>query len=91
MPQVPDFAMKTIRGTLRLGVRVHVDAQGDVIDAVSDPAGPSPYFAKFALEAAHQWKFRAPRQNGRPAASVWKLDFSFQQSGVEITPTRIEP
>jgi TonB family protein len=91
MPQVPDFAMHTLHGVLRMGVRVEVDAQGQVSGATLDPAGPSPYFAKFALEAARQWRFRPPVVDGHPAASAWKLEFSFQQSGAEVTPTQVEP
>jgi len=80
MPEVPHVAMATIRGHVRVGIRVQVDANGDVSNAAIDSQGPSRYFAQFALDAARGWKFRPA------ASSTWTLQFVFTQDGVEVTP-----
>ena len=47
-------------------VRVTVNATGDVTQAVVERSF-SPYFSKFALEAARQWKFIPGRRRGPPS------------------------
>lgn len=80
MPDVPQAAMATIRGHVRVEIRVEVDAHGNVSNATIESQGPSRYFAQYALNAARGWKFR-------PAApSTWMLQFVFAQDGVEATP-----
>jgi TonB family protein len=91
MPAVASFARGTIHGTVSVSVRVNVDANGRVTDAAFKSAGPSKYFARTALEAARDWKFKPAVNAGRPVASAWTLYFKFrhegdQASAIEDTP-----
>jgi len=79
LPDVPQKAKDTIRGTVRVGIKVSVDPTGDVTDATIDSPGPSSYFANLALQAARQWKF-APAHD---AASVRILRFEFTPNGAK--------
>jgi TonB family protein len=79
-PAVSKSARDTISGTLRVRVKVAVDAGGNVEQATLVSPGPSKYFARQAMEAAQQWKF-AP---GAPGA--WMLHFGFRRSGTEVVP-----
>jgi TonB family protein len=81
MPHVPVSASETIQGTVKVGVRVAVDANGNVSSATLDSPGPSHYFANLALDASRRWKFK-PAQG----PSVWILHYAFRQTGTEVTP-----
>jgi len=52
MPEVLQSAINTIRGTVKVRVKVNVDQSGTVEDAELESRGPSKYFARAALEAA---------------------------------------
>jgi TonB family protein len=73
-------------------MHVKVDASGSVSEARFVSAGPSQYFARHSMEAAHQWKFTPPVVNGVPTASEWNLLFEFSRGGVKAfqdqVPTR---
>jgi TonB family protein len=84
MPDVLPGAQESIRGQVNVNVRVTVDASGNVSNATLESPGPSKYFAKVALQAAQQWKFK-------PAASTWILQFQFTQAGNEVTPVEAAP
>jgi TonB family protein len=90
-PDVPEGAFHTIRGTVDVVVRLHIDPSGNVVAASLDRRGTSRYFAAHALDAARNWKFRAPQQDGQPVFSDWKLRFEFRRSGVTITPEQVRP
>ena len=91
MPEILPSASNTIRGTVNVRVRLNVSPAGDVTDATFESAGPSKYFARVAMDAARQWKFRPARANGQPAASVWTLQFSFTRSNTDVVPEQIVP
>ena len=91
LPDVSDRARATIQGTVRVSVRVHVDAAGNVSDAGLDAPGPSQYFADLALNAARRWEFTPPEVAGRSAPSEWLIRFEFAQSGVKAFPTQTAP
>lgn len=91
LPDVPRSASNTIWGTVRVGVRVLVDASGNVTQAELQSAGPSRYFARLSLAAARKWHFAAPTQNGATVASVWLLHFGYRRSGIAVEPFRIKP
>jgi len=57
IPNVPQSARDTIRGTIRVSVQVIVDQRGTVLDATADEPGPSRYFARLAVAAAKKWTF----------------------------------
>ena len=91
MPDVPQKARDTIRGTVRVGVKVAVDPSGNVAGATLDSPGPSKYFANLALQAAQRWKFAPARVDGRPAASEWILRFEFTNTATKAVPLRAAP
>jgi TonB family protein len=78
IPDVPRSARETIRGTIRVSVRVTLDAQGTVLAATAVERGPSRYFERLATEAARKWTFT-------PAASEPQrsmlVTFSFTRGG----------
>lgn len=91
MPNVPKKASNTIHGTVRVGVRVSVDAAGNVTAASLDSPGPSKYFARLSLEAARNWKFSPPKKNSADVASVWILHFGYRNNGAGAQPSQIQP
>ncbi len=87
LPNASQKALNTIRGTVRVGIKVSVDPSGEVIDATIDSPGPSSYFANLALEAARQWKF-APTSG---AASKWIVRFEFAPGGAKASAQQSSP
>lgn len=71
-PKISPSAQHTIRGKIKLRVRVDVDGAGNVIHADLVSAGPSKYFARLVMEAAQQWKFVPSPQ---PGERRWMLHF----------------
>jgi TonB family protein len=57
MPDVSAGARRTIRGHIKVWVRVIVNQDGSVFAATMDRSGPSRYFQRLALEAAKKWTF----------------------------------
>jgi protein TonB len=91
LPDVPRRATRSIRGTVKLAIRVKVDESGAVSDATLASRGPSKYFARLALESAHSWRFTPAQVNGHPVPSVWILRYEFKSSGTDITPLEEMP
>jgi TonB family protein len=90
LPDVPRSAQNTIRGTIKVVVRVQVDTTGKVTSATFKMRGSSAYFAKEALNAAKQWEFSAPQVDGQATASTWLLQFRFKRKGIQATPQQIK-
>ncbi len=84
LPDVSRGSRNTIRGTIRVKVRVAVDSSGDVSNANFVSPGPSKYFANLALQSARKWKF-APAKANSDAGNEWILTFEFRQSGTHAT------
>jgi TonB family protein len=78
IPEVPQSALQTIRGTVRVSVRVIVDREGAVLAAISDDHGPSRYFERLALEAAKKWTFKPADTE---AQRIMLVRFSFTREG----------
>jgi len=78
MPDVSRGARQTIRGVIKIGVRVIVDRSGDVVAATLDHRASSRYFARAAMDAAREWQF-APSTD--EASRVWLLRFEFTRAG----------
>jgi TonB family protein len=91
LPQVSTSARNSIRGHVRVSVKVAVDASGNVVESSLESPGPSKYFARLAREAAGRWKFSPAQLKGRPVASKWILQFAFSSSGTEVRPTEVAP
>jgi hypothetical protein len=79
LPNVPRKALGTIHGHFRIAVAVVVDHSGTVIRALLRNTGPSPYFARLALEAAMKSRFAPADQ---PGTRQWLLRYEFTRSGV---------
>jgi len=88
LPDIPRSAMNTINGTIKIAVRVDVDASGKVTGTKLTSAGPSKYFAGQVVQAARRWEFSAPVVNGQPTTSAWVLRFRLKRSGVQVSPER---
>lgn len=85
IPLVSRGSRDTIRGQIKVPVRVTVDSEGRVIHAALERVGTSRYFDRIAAAAALKWTFV-------PAATQplrhWRLRFEFTREG---TNTRAEP
>jgi TonB family protein len=78
IPDVPRRNRETIRGHIKVSVRVTVDSSGRVVDETLEKPGPSKYFARLAIEAARKWKF-VPA--GNHDSRKWLLQFEFTRGG----------
>jgi serine/threonine protein kinase len=79
--EIPDLsrsARESIRGVIKIAVRVIVDRSGNVVAATLDNRGSSKYFARAALDAAKKWKFALAADQ---ASRVWLLQFEFTRAG----------
>jgi len=90
IPDVPRSAQNTIRGTVKVVVRVQVDPSGKVTAATLKSPGPSRYFANQALKAAERWEFSAPELGGQPTVSTWLLQFRFKRKSIQASPQRVK-
>jgi hypothetical protein len=91
LPQVPSKALVTISGTVRVVVKAHVDAVGQVAGAELQESGPSRYFADKSVEAAQHWLFNSPEVNGRSVESDWLIRFEYTRGGVKAFPQQVMP
>lgn len=79
VPEVPAKTLRTLRGSVRVTVRVLVDPTGNVVGDLLEARGPSRYFAREARQSAVGWKF-VPSDN--TDSRVWLLRFTFTRDGV---------
>ena len=91
LPDVPRSARATIRGKVKVTVRVRVAPSGNVAEAKLDSTGPSQYFAQLALKAARRWKFVPAKADGQEISGVWLLRFEFGRAGTKVLPVRRAP
>ena len=84
LPDISKNSRNTIRGTIKITVRVEVDPSGKVTAAKLKNAGPSQYFAGFALKAAQRWEF-----SPQPTASAWLIQFRLKRSGTQASAKRV--
>ena len=78
IPEVPLSARRTIRGHIRVWVRVIVNEDGSVFAAVADRAGPSGYFQRLAIESAKKWTFPPV---DTPPQRLMQVRFDFGREG----------
>ena len=79
IPEVPAGARRSVRGHIKVWVRVIVSRDGTVFAATPDRAGSSRYFERLALEAAKKWTF--PPVDA-PAQRLMQIHFDFSREGV---------
>jgi TonB family protein len=75
MPEVPRRARQTIRGHVKVSVRLIIDQDGSVFAALVDDVGPSRYFSRLAIEAAKKWTFAPVNTDGQRFVQV-RFDFT---------------
>jgi len=78
IPEVSHSARGTIRGDIKISVRVIVDRSGNVVATTLDHRASSKYFARAALDAAEKWQFAEATDQ---ASRVWLLRFEFTRAG----------
>jgi TonB family protein len=87
VPDVPRSALQTIRGTIRVSVRVIVDKDGTVIAATADEPGPSRYFERLSLEASKKWKFApADAEDQR----LMLVRFNYRRTGATASASPVQ-
>lgn len=82
VPEVSQKARDTIRGTVRINVRVQLNSDGSVSSADLDSPAPSQFFANLALKAARQWQF-APSAG---ASALIRFDFTNASTSASVSP-----
>ncbi len=75
IPEVSESARRTIRGHIKVWVRVIVDPDGTVFAATADRSGPSRYFERLAIDAARKWTFPPTDAPGRRVMEI-RFEFS---------------
>jgi outer membrane biosynthesis protein TonB len=85
IPSISRRARASIRGTIKVTVRVTVDRAGTVIGQSAENRGPSRYFTRVSSEAARKWRFIADSQDSRQ----WLLQFEFNRSGSSVRAAAI--
>jgi TonB family protein len=91
LPNVLPSAKVSIQGRINVSVKVNVDRSGNVEDAELASPGPSRYFARAALQAAQNWKFKPPTVGGQGVLSTWLLHFQFKRDETTVVPTQEMP
>jgi TonB family protein len=89
--EIPDISRSvrdTIRGRIKVSVRVTVDSAGSVTRAVLEKTGTSKYFDHVATQAAGRWKFAAAEHQD---SRQWLLRFEFARSGAAAHAGAIQP
>jgi hypothetical protein len=79
IPEVPSVARRSVRGHIKVWVRVIVNRDGSVFAATPDKAGTSRYFERLALESAKKWTFPAA---DAPSQRLMQIRFDFSREGV---------
>jgi TonB family protein len=78
IPDVSRHARESIRGRIKITVRVTVDRSGNVVGERLVNSGSSKYFARLATDAAAKWKFVPADTQG---SREWLLRFEFTRGG----------
>jgi TonB family protein len=81
IPDVSRSARESIRGDIRIAVRVTVDRSGNVAAATLNKRASSQYFTRAAMDAAKKWKFA---QAADDASRAWLLHFEFTRAGATV-------
>ncbi len=91
MPEVMEKARSTIRGKVKVSVRVDVDPTGAVTDTKIEGTGGGRYFSDLAMKTVRQWKFEPVKVNGSQTGQRWRVRFEFQKSGTTVQRQRLSP
>jgi TonB family protein len=91
MPEVPREILATIRGLVKINVRVRVDRSGSVIDAELDSRAGSKYFNRVVLDAARRWKFKPAAASDNAARSARLLRFECRPDACQASAVPAQP
>ena len=91
LPDISGKARATIRGTVRVGIKLYVDSSGNVVGSEVASQGPSQFFAEQALQAAKQWDFAPAKVDGHAVNSEWLLRFEFKPSDTHAAAKQSAP
>jgi TonB family protein len=86
VPEVPRSALQTIRGTIRVAIRVTIDRQGAVSAATTEERGPSRYFERLSTDAAKQWRFE-PSSSGKSRNALLRFNFTRDGASARQIPS----
>jgi TonB family protein len=81
LPEVSERSRSTIRGTVRINVRVQINPDGTVSTAELANPAPSQFFAAAALKAARQWQFATPS-----SSAIIRFDFTPTSTSAAVAP-----
>jgi eukaryotic-like serine/threonine-protein kinase len=91
LPDASQKARDTIRGTVRISIKLFVDESGRVTNATFEAPGPSQYFADRAMQAAQLWQFSAAKMDGRSVPSEWVIHFEIDPAAINSSATETAP
>jgi TonB family protein len=91
LPAISRSARDSIRGTVKVSIKVDVDRSGNVEHAEVRSPGPSKYFAREALKAAQLWEFNPPKAGSQGVLSSWTLRFKFTRGQITVVSTQEMP
>jgi TonB family protein len=89
LPEVSEKSRSTIRGTVRINVRVQINPDGTVSTAELANRAPSQFFAAAALKSARQWQFATPsssRTSGANPSAIIRFDFTPTSTSAALIP-----
>jgi len=90
LPEVSAKSRSTIHGTVRVIVKVHVDASGTVT-AAEPASSPSRFFGDAAVQAAKRWDFAPAKVADQRVPSEWLVRFDFRQTDTKVLPSQTKP
>jgi TonB family protein len=91
LPDASQKARDTIRGTVRISIKLFVDESGSITNATFESPGPSQYFADRAMQAAQLWRFSAAKMDGRSVPSEWVIHFEIDPAAINSRATETVP
>ncbi len=88
LPDLSHSARGSIRGVIKIAVRVTVDRSGNVVAAALENHASSKYFDRAAMDAAKKWKFS---QAADQASRAWLLRFELTRAGTTADAAAARP
>jgi TonB family protein len=90
MPEISSRARSTIHGTVRVVVKIRVDASG-AVETATPASSPSRFFSDAAVQAAKQWDFTPAKISGQAVPSDWLVRFDFTPTDTKVLPSQTKP
>ena len=88
IPDVPQSALDTITGTVRVSIRVTIDNEGAVVDAVAADPGPSRYFERLSVAASKKWTF-TPANAEEQRTMLVKFNYTREGVTAQANPDEV--